>query len=178
MGKKNFIPISICFCVIDLLSYREILKKYRKRAMTGDFCEKCEQKTSKIFHRKNVMPKFTKLNYLPFKILFKNQKSYSTCFLWAHILCSEVGNFPLIIKIALFFIFQFSNYLLFNKSIPNITSLVHKKTAEERTKETNTHLNWKTVNHQQFPGTILQFYIFFRNYKFKLKSCPSLVNRN
>ena len=32
--KKNFIPISIYFCVIALQSYREILKKYRKRAIT------------------------------------------------------------------------------------------------------------------------------------------------
>ena len=34
MCKKNFIPISIGFCVIALQSYREILKKYRKRAIT------------------------------------------------------------------------------------------------------------------------------------------------
>ena len=34
MCKKNFIPISIGFCVIALQIYREILKKYRKRAIT------------------------------------------------------------------------------------------------------------------------------------------------
>ena len=34
MCKKNFIAISICFCVIALQIYREILKKYRKRAIT------------------------------------------------------------------------------------------------------------------------------------------------
>ena len=33
MCKKNCIPIAICFCVIALQRYREILKKYRKRAM-------------------------------------------------------------------------------------------------------------------------------------------------
>ena len=31
MCKKNFIPISIGFCVIALQSYREIIKKYRKK---------------------------------------------------------------------------------------------------------------------------------------------------
>ena len=31
MCKKNFIPITIGFCVIALQSYREILKKYRTR---------------------------------------------------------------------------------------------------------------------------------------------------
>ena len=37
-----------------------------------------------------------------------------------------------------------------------------------------THLNWKTVNHQQFPGTILQFYIYFRkkSKKIHLKGLP------
>ena len=34
MCKKNFIPISICFCVITLQIYREILKKNRKKAIT------------------------------------------------------------------------------------------------------------------------------------------------
>ena len=34
MCKKNFIPISIGFCVIPLQSYREILKKYIKRTIT------------------------------------------------------------------------------------------------------------------------------------------------
>ena len=34
MCKKNVIPISIGFCVIALQSYREILKKYRKGAIT------------------------------------------------------------------------------------------------------------------------------------------------
>ena len=33
-AKKNFILISIGFCVIPLHIYREILKKYRKRAVT------------------------------------------------------------------------------------------------------------------------------------------------
>ena len=28
-----------------------------------------------------------------------------------------------------------------------------------------THLKWKTANHQHFPGTILNFYGYFRNYK-------------
>ena len=32
--QKKFIPISIGFLVIALQSYREILKKYRKRAIT------------------------------------------------------------------------------------------------------------------------------------------------
>ena len=34
MCKKNFIPISVGFCVIALQNYREILKKYRKKAIT------------------------------------------------------------------------------------------------------------------------------------------------
>ena len=34
MCKKNRIPIFIEFCVIALQIYREILKKYRKRAIT------------------------------------------------------------------------------------------------------------------------------------------------
>ena len=34
MFKKNIIPISICFCVNALESYREILKEYRKSAIT------------------------------------------------------------------------------------------------------------------------------------------------
>ena len=34
MYKKNFIPNSIGFCVFAFQSYREILKKYRKKAIT------------------------------------------------------------------------------------------------------------------------------------------------
>ena len=30
MCKINFIPISICFCVISLQNYTEILNKYKK----------------------------------------------------------------------------------------------------------------------------------------------------
>ena len=37
MCKKNFIPISICFSVIGLQNYRDILKTYRKRAITFFF---------------------------------------------------------------------------------------------------------------------------------------------
>ena len=56
MCKKNFIPISIGFCVIALESYREILKEYRKSAITLE--KKIEKKTSSDNHTRNVMPKF------------------------------------------------------------------------------------------------------------------------
>ena len=57
MCKKNFIPISNGFCVIALQSYREILKKYRKGAVTLQknffFSKKCLDS-----YMRNVMPKF------------------------------------------------------------------------------------------------------------------------
>ena len=51
MCKKNFIPISICFCVIALQSYREILKKYRKRAITLEktIFQKFEKKPLELY---------------------------------------------------------------------------------------------------------------------------------
>ena len=60
MCKKHFIPISIGFCVIALQSYREILKKYRKRVITlqkKQFFENLRKPFLDI-HIKNVMPKF------------------------------------------------------------------------------------------------------------------------
>ena len=73
MCKNNFIPISISFCVIALQSYREILKKYRKRAITLQK-KKNNKKKQQFFknlrkqfldiHIRNVMPKYesSKLN--------------------------------------------------------------------------------------------------------------------
>ena len=59
MCKKNFIPISIGFCVIPLQSYREILKKYIKRAITlQKFFFKNLRKSILDIHIRNVMPKF------------------------------------------------------------------------------------------------------------------------
>ena len=59
MCKKNIIPISICFCVIAIQIFREILKKYRKTAIT------LQQKCSKIWetpfldsHMRNIVSKF------------------------------------------------------------------------------------------------------------------------
>ena len=40
----------------------------------------------------------------------------------------------IIVKFAVFHLFQFSNYLLFNKSISSFASSVQKKTAEVRKK--------------------------------------------
>ena len=60
MCKKNFIPISIGFCVIALQSYREILKKYRKRAITrqkNNFSKNLRNPFLDI-HIRNVLPKF------------------------------------------------------------------------------------------------------------------------
>ena len=59
MCKKNFLPISIYFCVIALQIYREISKKYRKREITLEktFFPKFE-KTARIIHMSNVIPKF------------------------------------------------------------------------------------------------------------------------
>ena len=59
MCKKNFIPISICFYVIALQSYREILKKYRKRAITleKNIFQKFENKFL-YSHIRNIMTKF------------------------------------------------------------------------------------------------------------------------
>ena len=60
MCKKNFIPISISFCVIALQIYREILKKYRKRAITLEKSNfsKIKKKTVLDIHTRNVMPKY------------------------------------------------------------------------------------------------------------------------
>merc|ERR1712074_302625 len=58
--KTNFIPISIWFCVIALQIYREILKKYRKRAITlqkNNFFKNLRKPFLDI-HIRNVMPKF------------------------------------------------------------------------------------------------------------------------
>ena len=52
----------------------------------------------------------------------------------------------IIVNFVLFHLFQFSNYLLVNKSISRIASSVQKKTAEERTKETNTYNSLKIEN--------------------------------
>ena len=60
MCKKNFIPISICFCVITLQIYREILKKNRKRAITLEKKQffKNLRKPFLDIHIRNGMPKF------------------------------------------------------------------------------------------------------------------------
>ena len=52
-GQKNFIPISIGFCVIPLQSYREILKKYRKRAITlqKTFLQTFEKNIFRYLHK-------------------------------------------------------------------------------------------------------------------------------
>ena len=60
MCKKNFIPISIGFCVIALQIYREILKKYRKRVITlqkNNFFKNLRKQFLDIYIR-NGMPKF------------------------------------------------------------------------------------------------------------------------
>ena len=60
MCKKNFIPISIGFCAIPLQNYREIFKKYRKRAITLQKKQFLKNKRKTFFdiHIKNVVPKF------------------------------------------------------------------------------------------------------------------------
>ena len=53
MCKKNIIPISIGVCVIALQSYREILKKYRKRVITTNkkhFFQKIEKTVFRQSH--------------------------------------------------------------------------------------------------------------------------------
>ena len=59
MCKKNFIPISFSFCVITFQIHKEILKKYRKRAITLE--KHFFQHLRKPFldsHMRNVVPKF------------------------------------------------------------------------------------------------------------------------
>ena len=58
----------------------------------------------------------------------------------------------------IFHLFQFSNYLLFNKSISNIAISVQKKSAEEKKKESHTYKS----NELHFA-----FLHIFRNYKKK-----------
>ena len=63
-------------------------------------------------------------------------------------------------KFCCFSSFQFSNYLLFNKGISSITSSVQKKTAQERTKETNTYNSfktWKLPSINIFPAPFCNF---------------------
>ena len=71
---------------------------------------------------------------------------------WICIFC-----YIIIVNFVVFHLFQFSNYLLFNKSISSIESSVQIKTAQEMTKDSNTYNSFRleTVNHEQFPGTIL-----------------------
>ena len=60
MCKKNCIPISIGFYIIALQSYSEILKNYRKRAITlkkKTIFKKFEKSFLDI-HIRNFMPKF------------------------------------------------------------------------------------------------------------------------
>ena len=51
----------------------------------------------------------------------------------------------IIVNLLIFFLsFPIFKLLIFNKSIYIVTSSVHKKTAEERTKENNTYNSLKT----------------------------------
>ena len=67
-------------------------------------------------------------------------------------------------------LFIFSNFQTIYFSIKLFLALkvrfkrkLLKKWQKKRIHVPTTHLNWKTVNHQQFPGTNFQFYSYFRN---------------
>ena len=77
------------------------------------------------------------------------------------------NNYILLSLITLlFFIFpNFQTFYFLNKGISSITSSVHKETAEETTKETNTYNSFKLENCPPRLGSILQFYIYFRNHQ-------------
>ena len=62
------------------------------------------------------------------------------------------NNYIIIVNFLVFHLFQFSNYLLFNKSISSIASSVYEITAEERTNETNTYNSLKLENYP--PSTV------------------------
>ena len=66
---------------------------------------------------------------------------------WIIIFC-----YIIIVNFVVFHRFQFSNDLLFNKSISSIESSVQKKTAQEMTKDSNTYNSFKLENCQ--PSTV------------------------
>ena len=78
---------------------------------------------------------------------------FCTCYMvldwlfWIIIFC-----YIIIVNFVVFHRFQFSNDLLFNKSISSIESSVQKKTAQEMTKDSNTYNSFKLENCQ--PSTV------------------------
>ena len=76
----------------------------------------------------------------------------------------------ILVNVAVFHVFQFSNYLHFIKSISIITISAQKKTAEERAKVFNipSHksLKLKSGRYVQFQIYIFRFSLYFRNYNF------------
>ena len=85
--------------------------------------------------------------------------------------------FCYIIIVILFFIFSnFQAIYLLIKVFPVLQVWSRRKLLKKGQKKripATTHCNWKTAIHQQFPGSILQFYIYSRNYKkIHLKGLP------
>jgi len=78
MCKKNFIPISIGFCVIALQSYRKILKNYRKWAITAQkHFFKNLRKPFLDIHTRNVMPKLESSRLNGVAVIAKNTHTHT-----------------------------------------------------------------------------------------------------
>ena len=65
----------------------------------------------------------------------------------------------IIVNFFVFPLFQFSHYLLFNKSISSIESSDQKKTAQEMTKYYNTYNSFKLENFTEFQVFVLMLYV-------------------
>ena len=85
MSKNNLIPKSNCFCVIALQNYIEILKIYRKGAISL-------QKFNFSNFEKNVMPNFYNcmLNGVAI-IAWSHRSTYQHTYIHRHIL-PNLGN--------------------------------------------------------------------------------------
>jgi len=90
-------------------------------------------------------------NYFSAKIW--SEIPFCTCYMVSDwLLLIIIFCYIIIVNFVVFHRFQFSNELLFNKSISSIESSVQKETAQEMTKDSNTYNSFKLENCQ--PSTV------------------------
>ena len=90
-------------------------------------------------------------NYFSAKIW--SEIPFCTCYMVSDwLLLIIIFCYITIVNFVVFHRFQFSNELLFNKSISSIESSVQKETAQEMTKDSNTYNSFKVESCQ--PSTL------------------------
>ena len=99
----------------------------------------------KIWFEATVMFCLMPSNY--FSATIWSEIPFCTCYMVSDwLLLISIFCYIIIVNFVVFHLFQFSNHLLFSKSISSIASSVEKKTPQEITTDSNTYNSFKVEN--------------------------------